>query len=321
MPPVAAPYEAVDSLLQGYAARTLIASDAQIEASFVPSVGMVGASLKHRGDELLGQRGGLARYEATRSTMGIPLLHPWANRLGAWAYTAAERRVELDPDSPLIKTDPNDLPIHGFLGASPYWDLFGFEADQQAARLSARLDFAAHPEYLEGFPYPHELRIDASLAGVTLTIRTTVTATGDSPVPVSFGFHPYFALPGVDRADWHVEIPVGERLVTDERQIPTGETEPVGIDPGPLGERTFDDGFGGIADGARFVLAGGGRRIALELVSGYRFAQVYAPEDDDVIAYEPMTAPTNALVSGRDLPLVPPARSRSATFSVTVEPA
>ena len=54
-----------------------------------------------------------------------------------------------------------------------------------------------------------------------------------------------------------------------------------------------------------FVLAGGGRRIELSVGPGYRFAQVYAPGDDDVVAFEPMTAPTNALVAGGpDLPLV-----------------
>jgi galactose mutarotase-like enzyme len=313
------PHEAVESLLQGYPARTLISPEAELEVSFVPSVGMVGASMRHRGEEVLGQRGGLARYEATRSTMGIPLLHPWANRLDGLTYAAAGRRVELDPDSPLLKMDPNDLPIHGFLGASPYWDVLGADADDTRARLAARLDFAAHPEYLEGFPYSHELRIDASLAGSTLLIRTTLTATGDMTVPMSFGFHPYLALPDVDRADWHVELPVRERLVTDERQIPTGETESVEVAPGPLGDRTFDDGYGGLEDGARFVLSGGGRRIAVEFASGYRYAQVYAPEGDDLIAFEPMTAPTNALVSGQGLGLVPPGQSRSATFAISVE--
>src|SRR5256714_13120995 len=118
---------------------------------------MIGASLKHAGEELLGQRGGLARYEATRSTMGIPLLHPWANRLSGFSYSVAGTTVQLDPDSPLIKKDPNGLPIHGLLGASPYWDLLGAGADQNSARLSAPLYFRPPPPYLPGLPLPHEL--------------------------------------------------------------------------------------------------------------------------------------------------------------------
>src|SRR5437762_1000200 len=121
IPPVPPPYEAIESLYQGYPTRTLISHEAELEVTFAPQIGMVGASLKHAGDELLGQRGGLASYEATHSTMGIPLLHPFANRLSGFEYAAAGRAVELDQDSPLIKLDPNGLPIHGFLGASPYW--------------------------------------------------------------------------------------------------------------------------------------------------------------------------------------------------------
>ena len=53
--------------------------------------------------------------------------------------------------------------------------------------------------------------------------------------------------------------------------------------------------------------------------AGYPFAQVYAPSDDDVVAYEPMTAPTNALVAGGpDLPMLEPGGRYEATFSIAI---
>jgi galactose mutarotase-like enzyme len=311
-------YETAEILFQGYPARALISHAAGVEAVFAPGIGMLGCSLTHDGEELLGQRGGLARYEATGSTMGIPLLHPWANRLAGVSYTAAGRTVDLPPGSPLIRTDRNGLPIHGVVNASPYWEVLAAGADDTTAGLSARLDFAAHPELLEAFPFPHELRIDVTLRGATLAIRTVLTATGDDPVPVAFGYHPYLALPGVPRAEWHVEVPARQRLALDDRMIPTGAIEEVEPHSGPLGERAFDDGYAGIEDGTRFVLAGGGRRIELELTDGYPFAQVYAPAGEELIAFEPMTAPTNALASGRDLQLAAPGEPRSATFAISV---
>jgi aldose 1-epimerase len=313
------PYETEDVLFQGYPALALHDRQAAISAVFTPRIGMLGCSLEHDGEELLGHRAGLARYEATGSTMGIPVLHPWANRLSGFSYAAGGRAVELDPESPLIRTDANGLPIHGLVNASPYWDILGTVADESSARISAQLDFNAHPELLEAFPYPHELRIDATMRDSTLTIRTTLAATGDTVVPVSFGFHPYLVLPGVPRAEWHIEVPLRRRLVLDERSIPTGEVEDVEIAPGPLGDATYDDGFADVPDGARFVLSGGGRRLTVEFAGGYRFAQIYAPDSEDVICFEPMTAPTNALVNGRDLPLVAPGETRSATFAISVE--
>ena len=163
------------------------------------------------------------------------------------------------------------------------------------------------------------MRWEATLEGTKLTIATTIDASGDVPVPVSFGYHPYLRLPGVDRADWEVTIPVHTRLNLDRRMIPTGEREPVDVQAGPLGERTFDNEYLAPPEAAPFVLAGGGRRIELCVGPGYRFAQVYAPSDDDVVAFEPMTAPTNALVTGGpDLPLVAPAGRYGAVFSITV---
>lgn len=61
-----------------------------------------------------------------------------------------------------------------------------------------------------------------------------------------------------------------------------------------------------------------GRRIEVSFVRGYPYAQVYAPDDDEVIAFEPMTAPINALVSGQDLKLLEPGQSYEASFSITV---
>ena len=38
-----------------------------------------------------------------------------------------------------------------------------------------------------------------------------------------------------------VDLPVRERLLLDERMLPTGERETTSVAPGALGDRTFDD--------------------------------------------------------------------------------
>lgn len=303
--------------VDGFEALTLSSGDGEIEAAFVPEAGMVGCSLRHRGAELLGQRGGLSRYVAERSTMGIPLLHPWANRLAERRFQVTGAEVDLDKASPPPNVDPNGLPIHGLLAAAGGWQVERHEPTGQGGALSARFDFAAHPGLMDAFPFPHELTLTAALDDSSLTIVTTVSASGGVEVPVSFGYHPYFNLPGLERAEWEVEVPVRERLELDDRTIPTGGREPVEVESGALGSRTFDDAF--VAPEEPLSLAGGGRRIAVALGEGYPFTVVYAPADDDVVAFEPMTAPTNSLVEGgTELPLVPPGESFRAEFSITV---
>lgn len=56
----------------------------------------------------------------------------------------------------------------------------------------------------------------------------------------------------------------------------------------------------------------------LRMDEGCPFAQIYAPPDLDAVAFEPMTAPTNALVSGEDLRMLPAGESFSATFTLKI---
>lgn len=305
--------------VEDFSASVLVSPAGELEAAFVPEAGMVGCSLRHRGEELLGQRGGLGAYVAEHGTMGIPLLHPWANRLARQRFRVAGREVVLDSASTPLGRDPNGLPIHGLLAAASGWRVERREALGEGALIAASFDFGAHDELLAAFPFPHLVGLEARLTGSTLTIVTTVRATGEATVPVSFGYHPYFRLPGIDRSEWEIELPVSQRLGLDPRMLPTGKRDPAEVAPGRLGSRTFDDAFTASRDAEPLVLSGGGRRIEVVFDSGYPYAQVYAPADDDVVALEPMTAPTNALVSGGpDLVLLAPGETYRATFSITV---
>src|SRR6201996_8209506 len=305
---------------EGLAALTL-ESDARggLVAVFVPEAGMICCSLRHRGKELLGQRNGLRAYVDSYSTMGIPFLHPWANRRGGDRFEVGGREVDLTlPDLP-VKRDGNGLPMHGLLSAAPGWRVERHLELDGGGSLAASFDFGAYPHLLEAFPFPHRVEIEATLVEGSLEIATSVTATGDVAVPIAFGFHPYLRLPGVPRADWVLEAPVRERILLDDRGLPTAEREPTAIEPGPLGERTYDDAFLAPPPGTAFSLVGPDRRIELRMDSGYPFTQIYAPADLDAVAIEPMTAPTDALLTaGPELTFVPPGETFAASFSISV---
>jgi galactose mutarotase-like enzyme len=313
-----ASHEIGEGTVEGHAVRVL-RSPAGLEAAFAPGVGMIGCSLRHEGEELLGQRGGLAKYADTGSSMGIPLLHPWANRLHGLEYEVEGIGVRLDPDRSPVRLDGNGLPIHGLVTASRYWEVTRAAAGSDAATLSARLAFSDHPELLAGFPFPHELLVEVRLAGEALSLRTTLRPTAEAAVPVAFGYHPYLRLPGQPREAWEVTLPVRSHAVLDDRGIPTGATEDVSVPSAPLGERVYDDLYPGLVGAPVFVVEGRQRRLEVRFEQGYPVAQVYAPEGQDFICFEPMTAPTDALArGGPDLPLAEPGSEFTAGFSIAV---
>jgi aldose 1-epimerase len=265
-----------------------------MSADFVPDAGMIGTALTDSGVQLLGQRRGLDAYLSAGKTMGIPILYPWANRLGANTYTAQGTTVTLTPGENGVRPDPAGFPIHGVLAAYPGWRVTGESANE----LTAELDYSADARLLASFPYPHVLAVNVRLADRTLTVRTTVTPTGDKPVPLCFGFHPYLQLPGVARADWIIETPPLRHLSLDEHGLPTGETSPRPATSEQLGATTFDDAYDQVADAAVFAVSGGGRRLKVHFERGYRAAQIFAPPGEDVVCFEPMAAPTDALRLG-----------------------
>jgi galactose mutarotase-like enzyme len=294
-------------------------------ATFLPGLGMLGASLTCDGLEHLDLTGGLDRYREGHTT-GLPLLHPWANRLARLTYEADGTWVDIDPSPPVHLMD--GLPIHGTMTAAPGWQVEAVLADASRALVQCRYDFGRDPVRLASFPFPHDLVVFAELSDLGLRVTTTVLATGSVPVPVSFGWHPYFTLPGVRRADLSVVLPDREQVELDGRMLPTGNLRSVAADTVLLGDgpdqNALDDAYrlGPDAADRRFLLtgttaSGETRSLRVEVLDGYAYAQVYAPRGAAVAAIEPMTAPINALVTG-DHPSVAPGAQLAATFAVAV---
>ena len=287
-------------------------SDGDTVAEYVSDAGMVCRSLTHHGEELLDPGKGLDAYAQRGATMGIPLLYPWANRLHAAGYQVAGQTVKLPADRTVIPVDPNGLPIHGVIPGRMRWRP---QERVDETSVTARLEWTSG-DLLEVFPFPHELRIQATATNGALTIVTTVRAAADDPVPISFGYHPYLRLPASNRDSWHIEMPPAEHLVLDGQQIPTGARAPVKHRTFDLAGTSWDDAFAIQAQPARFTVSTPGRGIAVDFLEGYRYAQIYAPPDHDFVCFEPMTAPTNALVSGDGLTVLSPGEQYRAVFRI-----
>jgi aldose 1-epimerase len=298
----------------GAAAVTLAAGE--LEATFLPELGLLGTSLRHRGEELLALPGGTAGYRDGHVT-GLPLLAPWANRLAGRRYRAAG--VEVDLEGVALHTDPGGLPIHGTLTAHPGWRLERLVATDERALLRASFDYGAWPELLAAFPFPHELVVEAAVSAATLAVTTTLRSGAKRPVPVAFGWHPYLHLPGPPRRDWRLLLPEREHLELDGRGLPTGLAGHEPAEAEPVGERTFDDLYA-LGPERTLGLEAGGRRLLVDYGDGYRYAQVFAPPGGEFVCLEPMTVSTNALGAGT-CPLVEPGDAFTAGFALRVEEA
>jgi galactose mutarotase-like enzyme len=295
---------------QGRPSITLVAGEH--DATFLPGCGMLGASLRHRGEEFVAWPRPLADFLTGRMT-AVPLVHPWGNRLASRSYRVGRRTVDLRKQ--LLPTDPNGLLMHGNLRGAPF-EIVRADAGPRTARLVARLDYGARPDLLRAFPFPHTVTVDVSLDERELRVTTDVEPTGRAAVPVSFCWHPFVRVPNAPRRTWELRWPACERVLVDDRVIPTGERVAQPAENGPLGARTFDDHYA-LGRDRRFALTAGDNGIELRFGPTYPFAQLYVPPRGSYAAIEPMTATIDALGRGT-APLVAPGDRFRAWFTVAV---
>ena len=285
--------------VDGFATVGIASQGGALEAHFVPDANMLCHSLTHRGVELLHAGRGV---QPTRSAA-----RRWASRCctrgptGSRAAGVLRRRqgVTLPPPDGRYALDPNGLPIHGALPGLLRWEVLDDRSDRTAS--APGLDWS-DPELMELFPFAHELRSTRLRATPGWSSSRTLRATGADAVPVSFGYHPYLRPPGeAPRADWQVSLGASERLVLDGQMIPTGATVPLEPRRFAMDGQSWDDGLVGLASPPEFSVSAGAQTVTVTFDDGFAYAQVFAPEGQDFICFEPMTAPTNALEAGHGL--------------------
>ena len=298
---------------RGEAAITLAAG--AYTTTFLPECGLLGVSLTHDGDELLALPRSIADYRRGMPRggyTGLPLNAPYANRLATHRYTAFGREARV---SRRAATDLNSLPIHGTLEGQAFAvGSVATEGDVATLRASFRHD---DPVLLETFPFEHRYDVTVELSARGLAITTSVTSCERAPVPVSFGWHPFFRVPGALRGRWSLRLPPRRHARLDDHLLPTGTWRREPAEDRPLARRTFDDHYTLDRD-RRFSLCGADRRIDVRFDRGYPFAQIYVPAagaagwlTTDFVCIEPMTAPINALLDG-----VAPTTPHTAVFRV-----
>lgn len=277
-----------------------------LAATIVPAAGMNLVSLEVDGVDRLALPMPLAEFMTTAKTGGVPLLHPWANRLRGdrWNFDGVE--VDLAGVDGL-KRDSGGLPMHGLLLRESGWSVSAVGEEAVEGVLHWSKD---HPCFA-AFPFPHLVSVrwtvrreDGDEGVVHASCRLQVEA-GEVAVPIATGWHPYLRpTPAAATDSIVLELPSARRAMLDESGLPVlggdgrATLEPAEDVSGPIGSRRFDDLFFVGDTGWTAAVVAGEARVELEVDAAWRWMQIFTPDGSDAVCIEPMLAPTSALVDG-----------------------
>lgn len=246
---------------------------------------------------------------------GAPLI-PWPNRLGDGRY----RFDGVDHQVAITEPDKNNA-IHGLLRWRPW---------QVLRQERTRVTMGTRLFPMQGYPYLLDVEVDYALGGEGLRVTTTATNVGLGPCPYGAGQHPYLS-PGSGLVDGcTLQLEAATRILTDERQLPTGTEATAGTaydfaEARTIGAQRLDFAFTDLArdtDGRAWARLGGpdGGHAELWVDGSYPIIEVYT---GDTLApgrrrrglgTEPMTCPPNALQSGHGVLRLEPGQATTTIW-------
>lgn len=240
------------------------------------------------------------------------LLFPFPNRMKDGRYVWRDEYFFFPINDPSTHTA-----LHGF-GMAKKMKVTSLHCGEDAAQITCTYQDAgrnqAYP-FLFSFSVTFDIHIDG-----TMQVEMSFSNDGVPPIPVGFGWHPYFKL--------------SEKVDTVELQLPTCQL--VGIDQQmiPTGKRYDYDDFASqrrigttVLDNC-FALANSGDKAEVKLKGEFgelhywqetgphhfNFLQVFTPPHRQSLAVEPMTCNVNAFNNQEGLIILQPGETASAAF-------
>jgi aldose 1-epimerase len=232
-------------------------------------------------------------------TYGAPVLFPFPSRVRDGEAHFGGRTIKLD------RPPGQRHAIHGLVAGIP-WRVERRGVDASGA--FARCSIVADPDrVLRQFPFPYRHTLTWRLNGKTLRVEAEAANIGSEPMPMGFGWHPYFRLPmqpGGDRSKAIVEVPANRIWQLEELLVPTGVTLPVPADRDfrtarAIGATNLDDIYTDVdrsSGSSACSLTDPSTGFTVQVAAGPTFREwvVYAPPTRPTICFEPYTCPGDA---------------------------
>jgi aldose 1-epimerase len=289
-------------ILDSPATETLTLTHGAARCDILPQVGGSIGTWSVSGQELLrsASDSGIAARDPY-ATGGFPLV-PYSNRIGQGNFEWRGKLITLARNFP-----PESHAIHG-VGFERPWQVQSRARDAAVLRFTHRAD--------AGWPWAFDARQSITLTDDLLILEFEAVNLESQPVPLAFGFHPYFPRSGA-RLTFHAQgvWQAGDDGLPCELIKPCG---PFDFSKGaPVENADIDHcftGWNGVA-----IIAWPHKPQALGIIASRELssAVVYIRRELDAFCFEPVAHINNALNrTDRELamPVIAPGESFEASI-------
>jgi len=230
------------------------------------------------------------------------VLTPWVNRVRNGNYSFEGRNYQLPINEPNLGNA-----IHGLLARVPF-ELTVSEASENTAYIRISYTYEGDEK---GYPFPFNFSIGYTFEKKGgLKVNFHAENTGLTNMPFACGWHPYFGFPGTSLEDLQISFSSQSRFLSDSQMIPLQEESFERKEAIALGNEKLDHVFL-LKPMEKHVteLCDTERQISFYLEQSsiqFPYLVVFAPDDQNAVAIEPMTANTDAFNTAEGLQVITP---------------
>ncbi|MEV4344323.1 aldose 1-epimerase family protein [Actinoplanes sp. NPDC049596] len=247
------------------------------------------------------------------------ILAPWPNRIRDGQYTFEEQSYQL----PLTEPARHNA-IHGLVN----WARWS-EVERTPSSVTLQFELPAQI----GYPWWLTLRATWTVSADGLRCDQEVVNNSGANAPWGYSVHPYLELPGVAVDDILLHVPGKTRIVADGRLLPIGANPVAGTEydfnePRRIGGLVLDTTFGDIEHGADGITEvtiadpSSDRKVMVWADDKFKYWQVFSGDTlhgerfRRSVAIEPMTCPPDSFRTGRDLIVLAPGETWTASWGI-----
>jgi aldose 1-epimerase len=247
------------------------------------------------------------------------ILAPWPNRIRDGRYTFEDQSYQLA----LTEPEKHNA-IHGLANWSR-WTVVEHTAD------CLTVEFELPPQV--GYPWWLTLRSRWQVSADGLRCDQQAVNNSTSNAPWGYSAHPYVKLPGVSVDETVLHVPGKSRILADARLLPIGSVSVAGseydfTEPRKIGGLVLDIAFGDIEHNASGITEvtitdpGSAASIVVWADQKFKYWQVFTGDTlagerfRRSVAIEPMTCPPDSFRTGRDLTVLAPGETWTASWGI-----
>lgn len=235
------------------------------------------------------------------------LLSPWVNRVRNGNYSFEGRNYQLPINEPYLGNA-----IHGLLARKP------FDISLEASKATLTHQYDAEEK---AYPFPFEMQLTYSFsADNSFQLQFQAKNTGSGNMPFACGWHPYFRLTEGNLANWSIRFDSLSKFHSDSQMIPLREENYDASAGVNLGEDVLDNVFRLKSKDKHITqLYNKSKKESLYFEQSsidFPFLVVFAPENSNCVAIEPMSANTDAFNTGDGLRILAPGECFDSTVKI-----